>query len=95
MVRPSMISGCVAQAKFVSMMMMPSQLIAKILGAENRENWKVLDIAAGHGMFGIMIARQNPNAQIYAQDWPHVLEVAKQNATKAGVWTGSITSVAV
>ena len=67
------------------MMMMPSQLIAQILGAGERENWKVLDIAAGHGMFGIMIARQNPNAQIYAQDWGHVLEVAQQNAMKAGV----------
>jgi 2-polyprenyl-3-methyl-5-hydroxy-6-metoxy-1,4-benzoquinol methylase len=68
-----------------AMMMMPSQLIAQILGAGERENWKVLDIAAGHGMFGIMIARQNPNAQIYAQDWEHVLEVAQQNAVKAGV----------
>ena len=67
------------------MMMMPSQLIAQILGAEQRENWKVLDIAAGHGMFGVMLARQNPNAQIYGQDWPSVLEVAKQNAQKAGV----------
>jgi len=67
------------------MMMMPSQLIAQILGAGQRENWKVLDIAAGHGMFGIMIARQNPNAQIYAQDWRNVLEVARQNADRAGV----------
>ena len=67
------------------MMTMPSQLMAQILGAENREPWKVLDIAAGHGMFGIMLARQNPNAEIYGQDWEHVLEVARQNAAKAGV----------
>jgi ubiquinone/menaquinone biosynthesis C-methylase UbiE len=45
----------------------------------------VLDIAAGHGMFGIMVARANPNAQIYALDWAKVLEVAQQNAIRAGV----------
>ena len=36
-------------------------------------------------MYGITIARQNPNAQITAVDWPAVLEVAKENAEKAGV----------
>lgn len=67
------------------MMMMPAQAIAGILGAENRAEWKVLDIAAGHGMFGIMLARLNPNARVHALDWPQVLEVAQQNAAKAGV----------
>jgi 2-polyprenyl-3-methyl-5-hydroxy-6-metoxy-1,4-benzoquinol methylase len=46
---------------------------------------RVLDIAAGHGLFGIAVARQNPQAQIVAQDWAPVLEVAKANAEKAGV----------
>jgi ubiquinone/menaquinone biosynthesis C-methylase UbiE len=46
---------------------------------------KVLDIAAGHGMYGITIARHNPEAQITALDWASVLEVAKENAEKAGV----------
>jgi ubiquinone/menaquinone biosynthesis C-methylase UbiE len=46
---------------------------------------KVLDIAAGHGMFGIEIAKLNPQAQITALDWAAVLEVAKENAEKAGV----------
>ncbi len=45
----------------------------------------VLDIAAGHGLFGIEIARQNPQAQITALDWPAVLAVAERNAQKAGV----------
>jgi 2-polyprenyl-3-methyl-5-hydroxy-6-metoxy-1,4-benzoquinol methylase len=31
------------------------------------------------------MARQNPNAQITAVDWPNVLEVAKMNANSAGV----------
>jgi 2-polyprenyl-3-methyl-5-hydroxy-6-metoxy-1,4-benzoquinol methylase len=46
---------------------------------------RVLDIAAGHGLFGIEIARQNPQAHIVALDWARVLEVAGENARKAGV----------
>jgi 2-polyprenyl-3-methyl-5-hydroxy-6-metoxy-1,4-benzoquinol methylase len=46
---------------------------------------RVLDIAAGHGMFGIGIARQNAAARIVALDWTAVLEVAKENARAAGV----------
>jgi ubiquinone/menaquinone biosynthesis C-methylase UbiE len=45
----------------------------------------VLDIAAGHGLFGIEIARQNPEARIVAVDWAAVLEVASANARRAGV----------
>ncbi len=46
---------------------------------------RVLDIAAGHGLFGIEVARQNPQAQVVALDWAPVLEVAHANAMKAGV----------
>ena len=46
---------------------------------------RVLDIAAGHGLFGIEVAKQNPEAQIVSLDWAHVLEVAHANAQKAGV----------
>ena len=46
---------------------------------------RVLDIAAGHGLFGIEIAKQHPHARIVALDWAPVLEVAKENARKAGV----------
>lgn len=67
------------------LMRMPSELIAGLLRAESGERWKVLDIAAGHGLFGIAIAKRNPNAQIVAVDWPGVLEVAKQNAQAAGL----------
>lgn len=45
----------------------------------------VLDIAAGHGLFGIAIATRNPKARITAVDWSAVLEVAAENAGKAGV----------
>lgn len=46
---------------------------------------KVLDIAAGHGLFGIAVAQKNPQAHIVALDWPAVLQVAKRNAGNAGV----------
>ena len=46
---------------------------------------RVLDIAAGHGIFGIVIAQRNPNAEIVALDWAPVLEVATENANAMGV----------
>jgi SAM-dependent methyltransferase len=46
---------------------------------------RVLDIAAGHGLFGIEVAKQNPQAEITSLDWAKVLEVASRNAKKAGV----------
>jgi 2-polyprenyl-3-methyl-5-hydroxy-6-metoxy-1,4-benzoquinol methylase len=67
------------------MMAFPAELIAQLLGASEGKKWKVLDIAAGHGLFGIALAKHNPNAEIYALDWPAVLEVAKENAAAAKV----------
>jgi ubiquinone/menaquinone biosynthesis C-methylase UbiE len=67
------------------MMAFPAELIAGALGASEGKKSKVLDIAAGHGFYGIAQARHNPNAEIVAVDWPNVLEVAKENAAKAGV----------
>jgi len=46
---------------------------------------KVLDIAAGHGLFGIEIAKQNPQAHVTGLDWAPVLRVALDNARRAGV----------
>ena len=62
-----------------------AQLIADLIGAKDGAKWKVLDIAAGHGLFGITLAKNNPNAEIVALDWAPVLEVADENAVKAGV----------
>jgi 2-polyprenyl-3-methyl-5-hydroxy-6-metoxy-1,4-benzoquinol methylase len=59
--------------------------VAKIVNADAGEKWKVLDIAAGHGVYGVAIARHNPHAEIFAVDWPSVLEVAKENARAAKV----------
>jgi SAM-dependent methyltransferase len=46
---------------------------------------KVLDIAAGPGAYGIEIAKLNPMAHIYAQDWKNVLELSSEHARQAGV----------
>jgi len=46
---------------------------------------KVLDIAAGHGMFGIAIARAVADAQVTAVDWQAVLSVARENAEASRV----------
>ena len=67
------------------MMALPAESIAKLLDARSGARWKVLDIAAGHGLFGITLARHNPNAEVFALDWPNVLEVARENARTAGV----------
>jgi SAM-dependent methyltransferase len=67
------------------MMALPAELIAGLVGANAGEKWKVLDIAAGHGLFGIALAKHNPNAEIVAVDWPKVLDVARENAKAAGV----------
>jgi SAM-dependent methyltransferase len=66
------------------MMVMPAQLMAGEL-RKGGEVHKVLDIAAGHGVYGIFVAKQNPDAQIYACDWKNVLAVAEKNAQKMGV----------
>lgn len=46
---------------------------------------KVLDIAAGHGLFGIEVANVISDASVMAIDWANVLEVAKGNAELAGL----------
>ncbi|MEO6333543.1 MAG: class I SAM-dependent methyltransferase [Pyrinomonadaceae bacterium] len=67
-------------------LMFPSgEAIAANLGFPTDRPIKVLDIAAGHGMFGIMVAKAYPNAEVHAVDWPNVLTVATENAEKFGV----------
>jgi O-methyltransferase domain/Dimerisation domain len=48
---------------------------------------KVLDVAAGHGVFGIAIGKAVPGARIVALDWRPVLEVALENARLEGLET--------
>lgn len=71
----------------VPMMTPPAQLIADLAGPGPL---RVLDLAAGHGIFGIHIAAKNPEAHITALDWPAVLHLAAENARRFGIadrWT--------
>lgn len=63
---------------------MLAQIVAGIVSEPGRK-LKVLDVAAGHGMFGISVAQRNLAAEIVAVDWSSVLDVAVENARQAGV----------
>src|SRR6516225_1903783 len=61
-------------------------LVAELMTAQvGPVRGTVLDIAAGHGLYGITLARHHPEVHVIALDWPAVLEVAAENAQKAGV----------
>jgi ubiquinone/menaquinone biosynthesis C-methylase UbiE len=64
---------------------MSAMLLANLLDVEHAPSWKVLDVAAGHGMFGITLARLNPGVHVTALDWKNVLTVADEHARAAGV----------
>lgn len=69
---------------------MPAALMADLIcndlaGTDTGEPVRVLDIAAGSGIFGITLAQKHPQAGITAVDWPNVLEVALENAGQAGI----------
>ena len=67
------------------MMAMPAQLIAQMIDEQADRKLRILDIAAGHGLFGLAFAARNPQVEIIGLDWPNVLAVAKENAQVAGV----------
>jgi 2-polyprenyl-3-methyl-5-hydroxy-6-metoxy-1,4-benzoquinol methylase len=45
---------------------------------------RVLDIASSHGLWGLAVADRFPKAHIVGLDWPSVVEVGKENASKMG-----------
>lgn len=61
------------------------ELVAEECARVTGPRMRVLDVAAGHGLFGISVARRIGEAQITAQDWPNVLKIAQRNANSAGV----------
>lgn len=71
-------------ANSMTALMRPAaQEMASILAGEGERS--ILDIAAGHGIFGIALAQANPSARVTALDWKAVLQVASQNAEREGV----------
>lgn len=67
------------------MMRGPAEALVDLVPADPGRPLRVLDIAAGHGLFGIAFARRYPLAEVTAVDWAGVLEVARDNAAAAGV----------
>lgn len=67
------------------MMTPPAQRLAGLLPLDATRPSRILDIAAGHGVYGIALAQKNPQAQLVALDWAPVLEVARENAKAAGL----------
>jgi len=67
------------------MMVFPAELLARLVSVPDARPIRVLDIAAGHGFYGIAFAKRYPNAGVVGLDWPRVLEVARENAQRAGV----------
>jgi 2-polyprenyl-3-methyl-5-hydroxy-6-metoxy-1,4-benzoquinol methylase len=67
------------------LMALPARLLADLIGGDRQQPLRLLDVAAGHGMFGIRVAERFPHAQVTALDWPGVLTVAAENARRAGV----------
>jgi SAM-dependent methyltransferase len=67
------------------LMSAPAAFLTGIVERRMKGAIQILDIAAGHGQFGIHIAQANPQARVTALDWEAVLCVARENAAKAGV----------
>ena len=66
------------------MFALPASKVAPLV-TKPGDRAKVLDVAAGHGYFGIHLAQFNPQAEVTYQDWENVLEVARENTAKFGV----------
>lgn len=69
----------------VPLMRQPAEFLGQVAAQELTGPIRVLDIAAGHGLFGISVAHHNLAARITALDWPAVLAVATENAAAAGI----------
>jgi ubiquinone/menaquinone biosynthesis C-methylase UbiE len=81
--------GAAFFADFVSDIFNMSAGAAMALGASMADRFKkptrVLDIAAGSGVWGIMLAKASPAVSVTAVDWPGVIPVTKKIAARHGV----------
>ena len=67
------------------MMVGPANWLAEHLVSTGGTINKVLDVAAGHGLYGIEIGKRFPDAEVTAVDWANVLTVARENADAASL----------
>ena len=78
--------GWVSFAKNMVPLVMPAaEFVGRLAAGRLYGPIRVLDIAAGHGMFGICVAQKNPEAIVVGLDWENVLSVALDNAQRAGL----------
>ena len=70
--------------RMAPMFAVPARIVAPQVTTVGRVD-RILDIAAGHGLFGIHVALHNPAAEVTFQDWDNVLDVARENVAKMGV----------
>lgn len=66
-------------------MQLPARLLAELIDDATNQPLTILDVAAGHGLFGLSFAARNPNAETHFLDWANVLKVAKENAKKLNI----------
>jgi SAM-dependent methyltransferase len=59
--------------------------LAAVLPLDATRPCRILDVAAGHGRFGIALAVRHAGAELVALDWPAVVAVAAENARAAGL----------
>ena len=82
-----------AWVEFAGSMAPLAEAVASLLESSGTTARKVLDIAAGHGLFGISVARRSEHTDLVALDWRAVVEVARENAECAGL-SGRFCTVA-
>ena len=83
-------TGAAFFAEFVEALFPMGYPVAKALGehlkiAKTKKQIRVLDLAAGSGVWGIALAQQSPLVSISAVDWPEVLKITKKVAKRCGV----------
>lgn len=63
-----------------------ARVLADVLSiADAQSPLRVLDLAAGSGVWGITIAQQSPQVRVTALDWAGVIPVAQQNVERFGL----------
>jgi 3-hydroxy-5-methyl-1-naphthoate 3-O-methyltransferase len=63
-----------------------AQALADVLGvAGAKEPVRVLDLAAGSGVWGIVLSQKSPQVRVTAVDWPGVIDVTRRMAERQGV----------
>ena len=64
----------------------PAQVLGEHLQlSRSTRQVKVLDLAAGSGVWGIALAQQSPGVRVTAVDWPRVIPVTRRVASRFGM----------